>query len=217
MFRPNRIGHHQVIDISSADFALDQTAANFLASEGTISAHQVQAHSTAVPLVASAVHFDTVDVHAAWNLTAKKSWSFGIFVSGVALNDKPMMLSYAATVYIHLNSGLDEVATELNIGSANASTVTVDKTTTTNLMRTKCLLAVSMLDPSKIWKLTASGTLINTIVDGGASGLFDENPIGLWFAIVNHEAATTADVRSVIGSMSLYRYSEDIDTFDPNR
>lgn len=217
MFRPNRIGDHKVADLSAADFALDASTANFAASVGTLSAHQVQAHTATLGDPIATVNFDTVDVTSAWALITLKSYSFGVFVTGAALNDRAMMLAYSLNASLKITTTSTAFELSANMGIANATSVTVDKTAATNLMDTRCILKVKTVESaSSNYSINAQGTVLNSLFNGGASGVFDTNPLGLWLSIVN-TGTSTITLSHLQGSMSLYRYSRDIDTFDPNR
>lgn len=216
MFRPNRIGNHSVIDISAADFILPQSDAENLASLGTINAHQVQTDTATLGDPVSTINFNSGDTAKAWSLTANKSWSFGRFITGASLNNRSMMISYAAHVEAIFADAANDIDMTLNIGVANATSVTVDKTTTVNLMDTrKVLFNGYTFNGGRRMGIQIEGTFINSIFNGGSSGDFDTNPMGLWFSLVNF--GTVEVITHIHGSLTLYRYSTDIDTFDPTR
>lgn len=216
MFRPNRIGDHDVLDLSAADFLLPQTNAENLASLGTTVLHNVQTDSAVLGDPVTTINFSTGDAALAWVIGTRKSWSFGRFVTGAVLNNRSMMYSYKANVMMKLSANASQSTLNLHTGIANATSVTVDKTAAVNPMDTMSLLKVGFqANGGLIYYLNARGTFLNTIQNGGASGLFDTNPLGLWFSFTNY--ATSVNILHCRGSISLYRYSQDLDTFDPTR
>lgn len=217
MFRPNRIGDHPLTDVSAANLVLPQTDANFAASLGTLQLHQVQTDSALTPEQVTCVNFNTGDAAVTYTITPLKTWSFGRFVSGNVLNDRPVMFSFDYEIIMRIAAVDPLFAIMAYIGYANANLVTVDITTTVNLMDTKVLLGSDDgMNSAQLRRLSGKGTIVNTLFNGGASGEFDTNPIGIWLACTSFSGSNVS-IKHINGSISLYRYSKDIDTFDPTR
>lgn len=217
MFRPNRIGDHPIVDVSAADFTLPQSDAENLASLGTMVLHQVQTDTATLGDPVSCVNFNTGDGLKTWSISSLKSWSFGRFITGAALNNREMMISYSLNATLTLAAVSPEIKLQACIGVANATSVTVDKTAQVNLMDTRVILGMDLSQSELTKSISVKGTIVNSLFNGGASGEYDTNPIGLWLAVVNTKSSGAAAIKVLSGSLSLYRYSVDIDTFDPTR
>lgn len=219
MHRLNRIGEHHIADLSAPDFVLDQTIANFTASLGTLSLPQVQTDTNLVSELISTVNFNSADVQRTWPLTALASWSFGRFINAAPINDREVMIGYSVNAIVRQASVSRNITLSVHAGIANDTVVTVDKTAAVNLMDTMCLLQTNGdgVDNNDIQFIQAKGTLVNSTFNGGASGAYDTNPLGVWVQVSNLQSTTTINIHSIMGSISLYRYSKDVDTFDPTR
>lgn len=216
MFRPNRIGDHAVIDTSAAGFVIASSTANFVTNLGDREDFFVQTDEVTLQDEVSMVDFDTGKGDVDYVLGDQKSWSFGTFVNGLMLNDRPMMYSYDLSVYCITSSGTGALSIGAYIGRLAADTPVVDITAQTNNMRTSRLLGVYCAGGSvSAHCLTVRGTVIDTIENGGLGGVFDTDPVGLFFALLGH--GTAPSIHHLYGSMSLYRYAKDLDPFDPNR
>jgi len=218
MFRPNRIGNPLITDISATDFLLDQSTAENLASLGTLSVPDVQTDTATLNDPVSCVNFNTGAGHVSWAIGGLTSWSFGRFLSGVKPNDADMVYAYAANVVVTISNNQSQFAISLYAGRANASTITVDKTASVNpIDEMACLYTSKSEGAHAIEMLNAQGTFIDSLHNGGASGVFDENPIGLFFSVENWGPSGSVNILAVKGSLSFYRYSQDLKTFDPTR
>lgn len=217
MHRPNRIGDYLIADLSAANFTNVQSAANFAASVGTMTAHQVQTDTATLGDPISTVNFDTGDANKAFILGALESYAFGRFITGAALNDREMMIGYHCDIMVTTADLVDRMSLTLNAGIHNASSVTVDITTTVNLMDTRAIIGVGLTQGTRLIRLCASGQLVNSLFNGGASGIYDTNPLGIWWALNNTLSSGPITIQHWEGSLSIYRYSRDLDTFDPNR
>lgn len=218
MHRPNRIGDHHIADLSADDFVLDQTPTNFTTSLGTWTLPQVQTDTATLGDPISTVDFNTGDVQDAWVLAALKSWSFGRFISGAAVNEREVMIAWSINAAVRILANTRNVHLGLFAGMANATSVTVDKTAQVNLMDTMTMLAGPVnVESDEVITLNESGTFINSVFNGGASGAYDTNPLGIWMQATNLHASVNVTIGSVIGSLSIYRYTRDVDTFDPTR
>ncbi len=214
MFRPNRIGDHQIMDTSAAGFVIDPSDAEFVVSLSARDNMFVQTDETTLQEEASMVDFDTgsADVNYVINGT---TYSFGTFVAGLAINDRPMMYNWSVKALALITTSSSSVEISAWIGRAAAATITVDDTAQTNNMRTAVLLASYSELSAGLLRLSAQGTVIDTILNGGLGGVFDTDPVGLWVSITSHIGSKV--LSHLHGSISLYRYSQDIDTFDPTR
>lgn len=216
MFRLNRIGDHHVADLSADEFVFDPSAANFVTSLGTIEQHFVQTDSAVLGDPVRTMNMNTADTIRSYVIAGSKTHCFGIFVSGASLNERSMMLGYSGAIMVKTNPAANALVVNANMGMAKAATVTVDKTAQTNEMDTKMLLGTAVNPQNNVYHyLKVRGTVINTVLNGGASGLFDTNPLGFWFSFLSIGAGST--IITMQASMSLYRYTQDLDTFDPNR
>lgn len=216
MHRLNRVGEHIIQDVSSDDFLLDASTAEMAASLGTPNLPQVQTDTTVVGDKVSCVKFNTGDAALVWTMTALTSYSFGRFVNGASINGREVMIGYTANLAVVFASGLSAGSVVLKAGIHNTTAVTVDKTAQTNLIDTQVMLAqADQQIGSRIHVLQAKGTLVNTIFDGGKAGEYDTNPLGIFFQVTNYGGSNA--IQFFNGSLSIYRYSSDIDTFDPTR
>lgn len=216
MFRPNRIGDHQVCDLSAPDFVINPSAAEFVASLGDIQTYHVQTDTAALGDPISCVNAGTKELTTSLVIAANKSYSFGRFISGAALNNRAMMIGYSIKAYCFGTGVPSKFAMSAYAGIANAASVTVDDTAQTNLMDTACLLESRAMGSNLefYYDLDIQGTIVNTLFNGGASGAFDTNPLGIWVAL---QSLGTTTLKGIRISISIYRYSEDVDTFDPTR
>lgn len=218
MHRLDRIGEHHIADLSADDHVLLQTPTNFTTSLGTLTLPQVQTDTAVVSDKVSTVNFNSGDAQKTWPLTALLSWSFGRFISGSPINDREVMIGYSLKAVVRAAAVNRAITLKLFAGMANADSVTVDITAQTNLMDTMCLLGVqNNVDNVDMSVINIKGTFLNTLFNGGASGDYDTNPLGIWLQVSNLQSSTTINIHSIIGSLSIYRYSQDIDTFDPTR
>lgn len=215
MHRPNRIGNHHIADISATDFFIPASGAEFTASEGGMVTHQVQTDTAVLGDPITTVNFNTGDASPAWPLATRKTWSFGRFVTGLAINERDVLFNYSCNVIVGFAAGTT-CNLALFAGMHNTTVVTVDPTTKVNLIDESVMLAAGENAGQAQLALTAKGTFLNTIFNGGKAGEFDTNPIGLYFTILN-SLTSTQTIRYLQGSLSFYRYSKDIDTFDPTR
>lgn len=215
MHRPNRIGEYPILDTSAAGWVINPSDAEFVVSLGDRADYFVQTNETSTQTDVSMVSFDTGKSAINFVIAAEKSFSFGTFVNGVMLNDRPMMYVYDINVEINVAAGTGELALLAFIGRAIAGTIAVDDTAQTNQMREHRMIGAGADGANVSRTLSIRGTVIDTILDGGNAGVFREEPLGLWFSIISGAGSQT--VEAIQGAMSFYRYSADIDTFDPTR
>lgn len=203
--------------VSTADNVVKNavSAANFAATAGaTLSTRAVQ--------VDIATLLDPVS-SVSWFLNTEPSfavgdvWSAGRFVPGTHEPEnvgKPMMYSITGYCEAIFSAAPDSFSLMCEVGKLNTGSVTVDHTTAVNAVDQPHPLPVDVVQNGN--SLTAKVDC--DVVDGlfGSAAAFDDQPFGAFWTLLNDgAAAVTLDL--LIFSMSIYRYSQDVDTFDPPR
>ena len=217
MFRPNRIGSHPLSDLSSSDHEIATTDGQFTSTVGTINAHQVQTDSAFYGDPAFMVNVRSANTPVTFSLAAGKSWCFGRAVSGIAPNDRETLFNVSGELRVFGATNTD-ISLGFHLGRANASAPSVDATTAVNLIDNRLRVPVIEIPrTANICGFSTKCTVVDTIFNGGAAGVYDSFPIFAYYSITNYNASSAFVIKGIDSSLSIYKYTEDIDSFDPNR
>lgn len=217
MFRPNRIGSHVLVDTSAGLDEIPITTANFATTCAANPAMDVQTDNATVKDQQS-VAFEK-DASETWSIPAGESFSFGRFVSGSDPSDpdRPFQINIAGSLYVDFaGTALENLDIGFYIGRLTTGTPGVDHTGLVNDMSGMCRLPCQVREASRDqYECDIMLSVINGLFDGAVTTLSTQ-AVGVFWNIRN-TALAGRSITDLRGHLSVYKYTGDINTLDPNR
>lgn len=203
MHRPDRVAQSQIVDLESAMFQ----PASVVESSTIWDLHVNLEDGTQYEKVRT-MKFDGSNLSDPHNISGNKNLSFGVAVDGKSLvsgEEEAEMINVTGNV--NFRYGTDACRIMFFIGRAadTSSTPVVNKPTW-------------LMPNFHLWYSTQFGAYIDkTLVVGdfGGADTDDTNPIVFGVAIMKATTGAVTNVNNLIGSLSIFRWSDDIVVHQP--
>ena len=154
-------------------------------------------------------------LNTAPTIQANSTFAFGRFVSGVKQNDLPMHYHVSGYCRALFSGTPTNIGLGFYIGRLDSGSVAQDYTAQVNLVSHPIALPLQCDEiAGNSLKCSVNCNVLDGLYDGGASA-FTAQPFGVFMGLQND--ATGLALNFLKMSLSVYRYSEDIDSFDPSR
>lgn len=219
MYRPNRIGPYGIFDL---DFSQPAWPSEWL-STGT---NFDNVDNSVASLPAPHFHVSTVRddyQQLYWNkqssqscsLAASNQIAFGASISGVHENDKPMLYTGSVDVSVTVSETTPYLSGQVFCGKLASATVDVSRVAANNGINTMTLLPCRYYSSQRgMLRFGWEGSFIKA--DYAANG-FGSFPVVLGVSLKNMSGANAVTFLDIQVACHLFRYSKDVDTFEPNR
>lgn len=214
MHRPNRIGSHHIVDLSSDIDTGLISAANWPTTLGTTPVYQVQTESAVVGEKAACLNWQ-LDPTATYVTAAGKSFAIGRFISGEHRGDLPMIYTVSGSAIIGLNGGVSDRIPAFRMGRLDSGSVTVDHTAAVNQVTNSYELPSWKYAEANHWHIDCQHTVVDGLFQGDASA-YSSQPVAFFLGFDN-EASGAINIEFLKLSLSIFRWSGSLDTFDPTR
>ena len=214
MFRVNRIGDHSLVDLVAGAVKNPITSANFANVVGTPTVFHVQTDRSTLISPGSFTNL-FVNISGNYTMNFGESFAWGRFVDGTHLNDREVQYSIVGAAEVLGNRSTEGVSLSCNIGELDSGSVSQDYTTQVNTVTNAVLLPADIKRNDQIIQGRVACSAIDGLFEGGTTA-FSTQPIGAFWGLVNDDSADFI-IEYMRMTLSIYRYVEDIDTFDPSR
>ncbi len=206
MYRPNRIGPWPLVDVDASPVLVTKT--NLDLTNNALPVPKLWCPDAVVNEVTRAANFDMTN--QAWAPGANASGGFGIQVNGAAnIDERNTMFAYHFACHFEQNDDSPQMMGIIGRVDAAAQVVTVTNNT---VLPNDSHVAASTANGA--YSISGRGCfIVGDFVPSGTEGTL-AYVLGLLYW---NPTGGAHQLDSFKASLSLYRYSTDLNVFDPNR